>query len=152
MTTWLYDEASGVMTNKVYADGKGPKYDYTPDGKLAKRTWARGIVTDYSYDGWGNLTNTVYSDGTSTISLFYDSLGRQIKASDAAGITTFLYDSFGSLTNETVIGVAGTNTIIRYWDEFGRTVGYVLNWLARSSGGTDPSEYVAVNMSLCMAA
>jgi YD repeat-containing protein len=24
ITTWLYDEASGVMTNKVYADGKGP--------------------------------------------------------------------------------------------------------------------------------
>ena len=23
-TTWFYDEASGVMTNKVYADGKGP--------------------------------------------------------------------------------------------------------------------------------
>ena len=28
VTTWLYDEASGVMTNKVYADGKGPRYDY----------------------------------------------------------------------------------------------------------------------------
>ena len=23
-TTWFYDEASGVMTNKLYADGKGP--------------------------------------------------------------------------------------------------------------------------------
>ena len=125
-TTWLYDEASGVMTNKVYADGKGPKYNYTPDGKLAKRTWARGIVTDYTYDGWGNLTNTVYSDGTPTISLFYDVFGRQIEAHDAAGVTTFLYDSFGSLTNETVIGVAGTNTIIRHWDNYGRSLGYSL--------------------------
>ena len=26
VTTWLYDIASGSMTNKVYADGKGPKY------------------------------------------------------------------------------------------------------------------------------
>ena len=26
VTTWLYDEASGCMTNKVYADGKGPTY------------------------------------------------------------------------------------------------------------------------------
>ena len=135
VTTWLYDEASGVMTNKVYANGKGPKYDYTPDGKLAKRTWARGIVTDYSYDGWGNLTNTVYSDSTPTISLFYDSLGRQIKANDAAGVTTFLYDSFGSLTNETVIGAAGTNTIIRYWDEFGRTAGYALNGTRQTTIG-----------------
>ena len=129
-TTWLYDIASGSMTNKVYADGKGLTYSYTPDGKLSRRTWARGIVTDYSYDNWGSLTNTVYSDGTPTISLTYDVLGRQIEAHDAAGITTFLYDSFGSLTNETVIGVAGTNTIIRHWDSFGRSLGYSLVGLA----------------------
>ena len=125
-TTWLYDIASGSMTNKVYADGKGPSYTYTPNGRLSRRTWARGIVTDYSYDKWGSLTNTVYSDGTPTVSLAYDALGRQTEAHDAAGVTAFLYDSFGSLTNETVIGVAGTNTIIRHWDSFGRTTGYSL--------------------------
>ena len=140
VTKWLFDEASGVMTNKVYADGKGPKYDYTPDGKLAKRTWARGITTDYSYDNWGNLTNTVYSDGTPTISLFYDVFGRQIEAHDVAGVTTFLYDSFGSLTNETVIGVAGTNTIERYWDEFGRTTGYSLNNVRQTTIGYEPDK------------
>jgi RHS repeat-associated protein len=114
------------MTNKVYADGKGPSYAYAPDGKLSQRTWARGIVTDYSYDNWGSLTNTVYSDNTPAVSLAYDALGHQTEASDAAGVTTFLYDSFGSLTNETVIGVAGTNTIIRHWDNFGRSLGYSL--------------------------
>ena len=139
-TTWLYDEASGVMTNKVYADGKGPKYNYTPDGKLAQRIWARGIVTDYSYDNWGNLTNTVYSDKTPTISLFYDALGRQTEAHDAAGVTTFLYDSFGSLTNETVVGVAGTNTIIRYWDDFGRTAGYALNGIRQTTICYEPDK------------
>jgi RHS repeat-associated protein len=130
VTTWLYDVASGSMTNKVYADGKGPSYAYAPDGKLSQRTWARGIVTDYTYDNWGSLTNTVYSDGTPTISLSYDALGRQIEAHDAAGVTTFAYDSFGSLTNETVIGVAGTNTIIRHWDNYGRSQGYSLVGLA----------------------
>ena len=125
-TTWLYDEATGLLTNKVYADGKGPAYTYTPDGKLATRTWARGIVTGYSYDGWGNLTNTVYSDNTPTITLVCDVLGRQTEARDAAGVTTFLYDSFGSITNETVVGATGTNTIIRYWDGFGRSLGYSL--------------------------
>ncbi len=130
VTTWLYDIASGAMTNKVYADGKGPSYVYAPDGKLSQRTWARGIVTDYTYDNWGSLTNTVYSDGTPTISLSYDALGRQIEAHDAAGVTTFAYDSFGSLTNEIVIGVAGTNTIIRHWDNYGRSQGYSLVGLA----------------------
>ena len=89
VTTWRYDEASNCMTNKVYADGKGPKYGYTPDGRLSQRIWARGIVTDYSYDGWGSLTNTVYSDGTPTVTLFYDAMGRQTNAVDAAGVTTF---------------------------------------------------------------
>ena len=125
-TTWLYDIASGSMTNKVYADGKGPTYAYTPNARLSRRTWARGIVTDYMYDNWGSLTNTVYSDNTPTISLSYDALGRQTEAHDAAGITTFLYDSFGSVTNETVIGVAGTNTIIRHWDNYARSLGYSL--------------------------
>ena len=137
VTTWLYDIASGSMTNKVYADGKGPTYSYTPDGKLSRRTWARGIVTDYSYDNWGNLTNTVYSDSTPTVSLHYDALGRQTEAHDAAGITTFLYDSFGSLTNETVIGVAGTNTIERFWDEYGRTAGYALSGTRQTTIGYD---------------
>ena len=71
-TRWLRDEATGLVTNKVYADGNGPRYAYTPDGKLATRTWARGIVTTYSYDDNGALTNTVYSDGTPTISLAYN--------------------------------------------------------------------------------
>lgn len=55
VTTWLYDEASGSMTNKVYADGKGPKYDYDAHGRLMKRTWARGVETTYTYNLWGAL-------------------------------------------------------------------------------------------------
>jgi YD repeat-containing protein len=34
-TTWQYDEATGLLTNKVYADGKATAYSYTGDGKLA---------------------------------------------------------------------------------------------------------------------
>ena len=137
VTTWLYDEASNCMTNKIYADGKGPTYCYTPEGKLSRRVWARGVATDYSYDGWGNLTNTVYSDDTPTVSLFYDALGRQTEARDAAGVTTFLYDAFGSLTNETVIGVAVANSIERFWDEYGRTAGYALNGTRQTTIGYD---------------
>ena len=137
MTRWLLDEATGLVTNKVYADGLGPTYTYTPNGKLASRTWARGIVTTYSYDANGSLTNTVYSDGTPTISLAYNRSGRQIQVIDAAGITTFGYNEFGSLTNETVVGVAGTNIIERYWDVYGRSLGYSLNGIRQSTIGYD---------------
>jgi YD repeat-containing protein len=103
-TAWTYDPATGVLLSKTYADGKGPSYMYTSDGKLAIRTWARGVTSTYAYDGWGNLTNIVHSDGTPSVSMAYDVLGRQNSSVDAAGVTTFAYDSFSLLTNETVSG------------------------------------------------
>ena len=106
--------------------------------KLSRRVWARGVVTDYAYDCWGSLTNTVYSDDTPSVSVAFDVMGRQIEAHDAAGVTTFAYDAFGEITNETVVGVSGTNTIERYWDAFGRTAGYVLNGTRQTTIGYDP--------------
>ena len=137
-TRWFYDEPSGCMTNKLYADGKGPTYDYTTDGKLARRVWARGIVTDYFYDASGTLTNTVYSDDTPTVSLAYNRAGRQVEARDAAGVTTFAYDDFGENTNETVIGVAGTNVLERFYDALGRNTGYALNGVRQTTLAYDP--------------
>ena len=58
----------------------------------------------------------------------------------AYGVTTFLYDSFGSLTNETVVGVAGTNTIERFWDDFGRTAGYALNGIRQTIISYEPDK------------
>ena len=57
-------EATGLVTQKLYADGRGPCYTYTDDGNLATRTWARGVTTSYTYDAWGSLTSTTSSDGT----------------------------------------------------------------------------------------
>ena len=138
VTRWLRDEATGLVTNKVYADGKGPRYTYTPEGKLATRTWARGIVTTYSYDANGAMTNTVYSDSTPSITFAYNRAGRQVRAEDAAGVTTFLYDEFGAVTNETVVGVAGTNVIERFYDSLGRALGYSLNGVRQSTLTYDP--------------
>ena len=126
---------------------KGPRYAYTPDGKLATRTWARGIVTTYSYDDNGALTNTVYSDGTPTMSLAYNRAGRQVRAHDAAGVTIFLYDGFGAVANETVVGVAETNTIERFYDNFGRSLGYALNGVRQSTFAYDPATGSLVSIS-----
>ena len=62
---------------KLYADGQGPCYTYTDDGNLATRTWARGVTTSYTYDAWGSLTSTTYSDGTPSVTFVYDALGRR---------------------------------------------------------------------------
>ena len=147
-THWFYDESSCTLTNKLYADGQGPCYEYDANGRLTKRTWARGVETFYAYDGWGNLTNTTYSDNTPTIALRYDALGRQVEAHDAAGVTTFTYDDYGALTNETVIGVAGTNVIERYYDTFGRNAGYALNGIRQTALAYDPATGRLVSMSV----
>ena len=138
-TRWLYDEASNCMTNKVYADGKGTSYSYDSYGRVCKRIWARGIETTYSYNDWGELVRTDYSDDTTSVVLSYDAMGRQVSAIDAAGVTTFAYDIFGALTNETVVGVADTNTIERFYDAFGRDVGYALNGVRQSTLAYDPT-------------
>ncbi|MFC1461418.1 hypothetical protein ACFLQR_02730 [Verrucomicrobiota bacterium] len=48
-TTWVYDEASGLLTQKQYADGSSVTYTYTVEGKLETRNWSRGLTTTYSY-------------------------------------------------------------------------------------------------------
>ena len=57
-------DATGLVTQKLYADGRGSCYTYTDDGNLATRTWARGVTTSYTYDACGSLTSTTSSDGT----------------------------------------------------------------------------------------
>ncbi|MBQ9431884.1 MAG: RHS repeat protein [Kiritimatiellae bacterium] len=125
-TTWLYDEATGLLLVKTHADGNGPAYTYTDSGNLATRTWARGVVTTYSYNGWNSLTNTVYSDGTPAVSLMYDALGRQTNAVDAVGTTKLTYDAYGSLVREKVSGLY-SKTLQRHYDDFGRGTGYTVD-------------------------
>ena len=125
-TTWTYDEATGLLLAKTYADGKGPSYTYTPNGNLATRTWARGIATTYAYDGWNNLTNTVYSDGTPSISLSYDAMGRQVSATDVSGTTITTYNDYGEIVSEATTGLY-SKTLAHHRDAFGRDLGYTID-------------------------
>ena len=122
-TRWLFDEATGLITNKMPPAGKGPSYDYTPDGFLVRRTWARGVTTDYAYDSRGQLVSKTYSDATPSVSLAYDRLGHPLSAI-CAGVSTnlYAYDRFGRLTNE----VQNGTTIARTYDVLGRATGYVI--------------------------
>jgi YD repeat-containing protein len=121
-TQWRYDEATGLLTNKVYADGKGPSYTYTPDGKLATRTWARGVQTTYRYTTDGAMTNIVYSDGTPAVTFTLDRLGRQRTITDATGTRAFAYNDALQLAAETnAFGV-----LVRAYDGLGRSAGFSL--------------------------
>jgi len=124
-TSWLYDEATGLLTNKVYADGNGPTYSYTTDGKLSVRTWARGETTAYSYDGLNQLTNINYSaTNTVDISFLHDRLGRRTNVVDALGTRTFAYDPDDlRLSAET----NSLGSLVRSYDTHGRGSGLSLD-------------------------
>jgi len=66
ITTWHYDIITGLVTNKVYADGKGTAYSYHSDGRIASRKWARNIITTYGYTDTttGRIQITDYNDTT----------------------------------------------------------------------------------------
>ncbi len=130
ITRWLYDDATGLLTNKLYADGLGPSYAYYPDGKLATRTWARDLATDYAYTAANELASLDYSDATPDVTYAHDRTGRMVTAI-TAGVSTnlYAYTSAGLLTNEAVALCAPATlreTFSRSYDSHGRLSGIAL--------------------------
>lgn len=99
VTSWQYDPKRGWLTAKIYADNTGTTYDYYPDGKLKKRTWARGVSTDYAYDAGGSLIGVSYSDTTPGVTHGVDRLGRIVTTTDAIGTWTNSYSPDGQLAS-----------------------------------------------------
>ena len=95
VTTWLRDEATGLVTNKVYADGMGPAYGYTPDGRPTRTTWARGAWFENVYDGQGRVVQVLHDDATLDAALEYDALGRPV----ARNADAFGYDALGQVVS-----------------------------------------------------
>jgi RHS repeat-associated protein len=103
-TTWNYDPLRGFMTNKAYADGRGPIYSYTPAGRLRTRTWARGIMAIYSYDNAGELSTINYSDTTPAVTKSYDRLGRLVAVISGSMTDRMAYNDADQLLGETYSG------------------------------------------------
>lgn len=109
-TTWRYDPASGLLTNKVYADGKGSAYSYNEAGLLALRAWARSngtVTTSYAYDGAGRLLAVDYSDATPDVTYAYFRHGGPSQITDASGTRTFTYSDSLKQSSEALDAAAG---------------------------------------------
>ncbi len=101
VTTWSYDSQRGFMTAKRYQDNKGPDYEYTLSGKLAKRMWARGVETVYTYNNAGDLELVDYSDGTPDVTYTYDRVGQKATVEQGSqDAMTLHYTAAGHLAAE----------------------------------------------------
>ena len=87
------------MTNKLYADGKGPSYTYTPDGELdTKLGQGRDdYIPLHKYDG-GTRGND-YDDPLPRLLLLRPSWAAG-PMTDGQGTRSFAYRPYLALTNE----------------------------------------------------
>ena len=129
ITTWGYDEATGLLTTKRDAANKGPTYTYWPSGLLKRRTWARqvagaALTADYTYYTTGSLYTVNYSDSTPDVTLEYHRDGRIKTQSDAAGLNTYAYDTAFRAKGETYSGSGQLSgfTVEYPLDTYGRLV------------------------------
>jgi RHS repeat-associated protein len=77
VTEWGYQPGTGLLESKKDAENQSVGYKYYSSGRLAKRTWARGVWADYYYNGLGDLTSIDYSDSTPDVAFTkHDRLGR----------------------------------------------------------------------------
>ncbi len=105
VTKWIYQESTGLVTQKQDGALKGSIYTYDELGRIKTRVWARGITCTYNYDAnTGELRTITYSDSTPTVSYAYDRGGRQTNITDAAGAHTRTFNVAGSLLTEQITG------------------------------------------------
>lgn len=111
VTRWVYQESTGLVTQKQDAALRGASYTYDQLGRRKIRTLARmdglgnPLSCTYTYDPQtGELIGIDYSDTTQDVTLGYDRGGRQASAIDAAGTRARSFNFAGELQTEQISG------------------------------------------------
>jgi RHS repeat-associated protein len=126
-TYWVYDEASGALLKKIDAQRNAVSYTYDSNtGQPITRSWARTIggvnvtVTNY-YDGFDDITEEVYNDGTTNV-LYnnFNRVGQPREIVDASGTNELTYDYASRLissvcTNGLLAGITVSNHFNPYY-------------------------------------
>ncbi len=94
-TTLVRDGATGLLLEKKYhGQSNGVKYSYRSDGRMASRTWRRGLRTAYGYNSSGDLETITYPDNTPDVVFSnFDRLGRPRTITEGGETTTHTYDA-----------------------------------------------------------
>ena len=116
---FTYDSSNNVSSTTNGA-GETATFAYDKDGNAVSKTLTRSgengankVLTEtYQYDVYGNVTRTVYPDGT-FVAMEYDVVGNRTAMTDSSGRrTTFEYDVFRNLTKANYFD--GTTELFEY--------------------------------------
>ena len=154
-TTWTYHEATGLLLSKTYPDESRVDYAYDALNRLATTTLAREVspgvrlkLTRAYADLTGELVSLTSNDGNGEATppsvnetWVYDFLGRLVSRTDSSGATSYQYDEYGALSEETKSGglFVPTKTLTYHRDEFGRDAGYSIDGARKTTLSYDPA-------------
>ncbi|MBI3546205.1 MAG: RHS repeat protein [Gammaproteobacteria bacterium] len=102
-TQYVYDDLGNLLSESSFDRGL-INYQYDNAGNLTQKTDGRGIITRYTYDPLNRLVTVDYPGAAEDVTYNYDScplgLGRLCQQTDASGLTTYAYDAFGNILNQ----------------------------------------------------
>ena len=124
-TTWAYHDATGLVTQKTYADGSQVVQSWDAFNRPATVTNARGLTTTYAYEtARGLLTGVSFSDSTPARSYGWNSVGKLVSVTDASGTRALSYNDYGEASGDALEADGKTHAIEEQKDAFGRGSGY----------------------------
>jgi RHS repeat-associated protein len=143
-TTYVYDDLGNLLSVSSPDTGT-TTYTYDNAGNRVSQTDARSVTVAYTYDALNRLTAIDYPGSSLDVTLTYDQgtnqKGRLTTMADGSGSTTFEYDVFGNLTEESKAIGGNTHVTAYAYDEAnlvtsitypsGRTVDYTRNVLGQ---------------------
>ena len=127
LTTWNYDDATGLLVRKTYADATHEDTTYNALNLKSTLTDARGIVTTWGYNLKKGVNNSVsYSDTTPGIQYAYNYLNQPTRVTDASGTRTISYNQYSEPDSEAITIGGSTYQLQEKYDIYGRSSGYTL--------------------------
>ena len=143
-TTYVYDDL-GNLLSLTSPDTGTTTYTYDDADNRVSQTDANSVTVNYTYDELNRLTGIDYPGSSLDVTLTYDEgsahKGRLTTMADGSGTTTFEYDVFGNLVEESRTIGSNTHVTAYAYDEAdlvtsitypsGRTVDYTRNVLGQ---------------------
>ncbi|WP_448806853.1 RHS repeat-associated core domain-containing protein [Akkermansia sp.] len=127
VTTWSYDDATGLLIRKTYADGTHEDTAYNALNLRSTLTDARGVVTTWGYNLKKGVNNSVsYSDSTPGIQYAYNYLNRLTRVTDASGTRTITYTPYNEPDTDSITIEGASYQLQENYDTYGRSSGYTL--------------------------